>query len=587
MSTDVSTAEAGGAAGNPTPPAAPPALSPVELGRWAWRQLTSMRTALVLLFLLALAAVPGSVVPQRNIDAVAVRTWFDDHPQLAPVYDKLGLFNVYGSPWFAAIYILLMVSLVGCVLPRLRVYWRAMRARPPRAPRNLSRLPESRTFTVEGTPDAVLERAVAVLRKRRYRVEVSTGSTTRDGSTTGGVSTGSTSGGVSTSSTTGGDSTGSTTGGVSTGSTTRSVAGERGYLREAGNLLFHASVLVVLIGFALGQLYGYKGGVITVVGQGFSNSLSQYDDFAPGSLFGPDDLTPVNLTVKDFDVSFLTSGPNMGQPKDFSAKLAYAEEPGAPEKSYDLAVNHPLTLDGVSVFLVGHGYAPVVTVKDGNGDVAYQGPVVFLPQDSSFASFGVIKVPDAAPKQLGFEGLFLPTYGFTMQRGPFSQFPDALDPVLSLVPYQGDLGMDTGKAQSVYELDKDGLEPFASTDASRGANARVKLSPGDTVQLPDGAGSIRFDRVDRWVKLQVSNSPGKGLALGGVLLGILGLMGSLFIRPRRAWVRVTRDPEDDGRTVVELAGLDRSSGGDLDVEVDALERELRAGSTQHTPEETS
>jgi cytochrome c biogenesis protein len=107
------------------------------------------------------------------------------------------------------------------------------------------------------------------------------------------------------------------------------------------------------------------------------------------------------------------------------------------------------------------------------------------------------------------------------------------------------------------------------------------------VKLPDGQGSIHFDRVDRWVKLQVSDSPGKGLALGGVLLGILGLMGSLFIRPRRAWVRVARDPEDDGRTVVELAGLDRSSGGDLDVEIDALERELRAGSTQQTPEETS
>ena len=38
------------------PPPSPPALSPVQLGRWAWRQLTSMRTALVLLFCLALAA---------------------------------------------------------------------------------------------------------------------------------------------------------------------------------------------------------------------------------------------------------------------------------------------------------------------------------------------------------------------------------------------------------------------------------------------------------------------------------------------------------------------------------------------------
>jgi cytochrome c biogenesis protein len=97
------------------------------------------------------------------------------------------------------------------------------------------------------------------------------------------------------------------------------------------------------------------------------------------------------------------------------------------------------------------------------------------------------------------------------------------------------------------------------------------------VRLPDGLGSIRFDGVKRWVKLQVSHSPGKGIALGGVLLGIVGLMGSLFIRPRRAWVRVTRTTDDTGRgrTVVELAGLDRSSGGDLTGEVDELERSIR------------
>ncbi len=540
----------GGAATNPAPPSGPPVLSPLELARWAWRQLTSMRTALVLLFLLALAAVPGSVVPQQNIDAVGVSAWKERHPQLTPLYESLGLFNVYSSVWFSAIYILLMISLVGCVVPRLRVYWTAMRALPPKAPRNLDRLPESRTFTLDEAPDVVLGRAERVFRKRRYRV-VST-STSGDGSTHGGE-----------------------------------LAGERGYLREAGNLLFHASVLVVLVGFALGQLYGYKGGVITVVGQGFSNSLSQYDDFAPGALFGPERLKPLNFTVEDFDVQFLTSGPQLGQPKDFTAKVAYEEEPGQPLSTYDLAVNHPLMLDGISVFLVGHGYAPIVTVRDGNGDVAYQGPVVFLPQDSSFASFGVVKVPDAAPTQLGFEGLFLPTYGFTMERGPFSQFPGLIDPVLSLVPYSGDLGLDDGSPQSVYELDKDDLDTFESADASRGSAARLKLSPGDTVELPDGAGSIRFDGVDRWVKLQVSDTPGKALALGGVLLGIIGLMGSLFIRPRRAWVRVSPSPQGDGRTVVELAGLDRSSGGDLDQEIDELERRIRADDTKNTTEETS
>jgi cytochrome c biogenesis protein len=510
----------GGSGATPGPPAAPPALGPIGLARWAWRQLTSMRTALVLLFLLALAAVPGSVVPQRNIDSVGVGRWEDAHPTLAPVYERLGLFSVYNSVWFSAVYILLMVSLVGCIVPRLRVYWRGLRARPPRSPRNLGRLPESCSFELDEEPDVVLERARAVLRARRYRTDVRADS----------------------------------------------VSGERGYLREAGNLLFHVSVLVVLVGFALGQLYGYKGSVIVVAGQGFSNSLSQYDDFAPGSLFNPDHLAPFDFTVDDFHVRFLPTGPEAGQPLSFAADLTYQQAPGQSEKKYRLAVNHPLSVPGGNVFLVGHGYAPLVTVRDGNDRVAYKGPVVFLPQDSSFASFGVLKVPDAQPQQLGFEGLFLPTYGFTMARGPFSQFPDDLNPVLTILAYHGDLGLDQGTPQSVYELDKAKLHAFRKPD---GKPLRLDMAVGQTRQLSNGLGSVRFDGVDRWVKLQVSQSPGKGLALVGVLLAILGLMGSLFIRSRRAWVRVSRR---GGGTFVEVAGLDRSGGGDLGEEVAKLAR---------------
>jgi cytochrome c biogenesis protein len=525
--TEVAPAEptdAGGAPTTPpTPPASPPALSPLELGRWAWRQLTSMRTALVLLFLLALAAIPGSIIPQERVDAVAVNRWQDSHPTLTPVYEKLGLFSVYDSVWFSAIYILLVVSLVGCILPRTRIYWKALRARPPRTPRNLDRLPASRSFEVDEEPAAVLERAREVLRRRRYRVEAHD----------------------------------------------ESVAAERGYLREAGNLLFHVSVLVVLVGFALGQLYGFKGGVIVVNGQGFSNSLSQYDDFAPGSLFDPGDLSPFSFTVDDFHVKFARGGPEAGQPLSFDADLTYRETPADAPHRYNLRVNHPLELDGGSVYLVGHGYAPVVTVRDGDGKVAYQGPVVFLPQDSTFESFGVIKVPDAQPDQLGFEGLFLPTYGFTMARGPFSTFPDDLNPVLSMLPYHGDLGLDAGEPQSVYSLDKSDLKVFKKPD---GSPYRLDMAVGQTKTLPNGAGSITFDGVDRWVKLQIGSQPGKGIALAGVLLAIVGLLGSLFIRPRRTWVRARRS---GGRTVVEVAGLDRSAGGDLEDEVAELERLVR------------
>jgi len=214
-------------------------------------------------------------------------------------------------------------------------------------------------------------------------------------------------------------------------------------------------------------------------------------------------------------------------------------------------------------------------VRDGTGQVAYSGPVVFLPEDSTFKSFGVVKVPDArgpdGPEQLGFEGELYPTYAFTDATGPFSAFPDAKNPALSLLAYHGDLGLDDGVPQSVYALSKKGLEPIRKAD---GKPLRVDLALNQTVTLPDGLGSITFDGMSRFVKLQVSRSPGDFVALGGVVLALLGLLGSLFIRPRRIWVKVRRPDGESGRTLVEVAGLDRSAGGDLAGEVDAIAASL-------------
>ncbi|HEY6649064.1 MAG TPA: cytochrome c biogenesis protein ResB, partial [Mycobacterium sp.] len=124
------------------------ALRLLALMRNTWRTLTSMGTALVLLFLLALGAVPGSLIPQTAIDPIKVSDFLTAHPKLGPFYDKLGLFDVYKSAWFSAIYLLLFISLIGCVVPRLSVYLKAIRARPPKPPRNLNRLPGYERFTV-------------------------------------------------------------------------------------------------------------------------------------------------------------------------------------------------------------------------------------------------------------------------------------------------------------------------------------------------------------------------------------------------------------------------------------------------------
>ena len=131
-----------------------------------------MSTALILLFLLALAAIPGSLIPQTRVDASEVSAFKDRHPDLAPFFDRIGMFNVYSSVWFSAIYVLLMVSLIGCFIPRLRVYLSAVRARPPKAPKNLSRFAAYDTWTSDESVETEAERIRDLLRKQRRRVDL-------------------------------------------------------------------------------------------------------------------------------------------------------------------------------------------------------------------------------------------------------------------------------------------------------------------------------------------------------------------------------------------------------------------------------
>jgi hypothetical protein len=134
-----------------------------------------MRTALVLLFLLALGSVPGSVLPQEGIDPQAVQQYYAAHPSLAPLLARLSLFNVFASPWFAAVYLLLFASLAGCVIPRTFRLAGSARQPPPQAPANLSRLPLTARYETTLAPDEALAAAAAVLSAKRFRLRTGDG----------------------------------------------------------------------------------------------------------------------------------------------------------------------------------------------------------------------------------------------------------------------------------------------------------------------------------------------------------------------------------------------------------------------------
>ncbi|MFG1926717.1 cytochrome c biogenesis protein ResB [Cryptosporangium sp. NPDC048952] len=476
----------------------------LEEPRHWWRQLTSMRTALVLLFLLALAAVPGSTFPQRSLNQNKVDEYFTEHPTLAPVLDKLSAFDVFASPWFAAIYLLLFVSLVGCLVPRIRVHGRAMLRRPPVAPRNLDRLPVSSTAPVAGDASAIADTARGVLRRARWRTVVRT---------------------------------------EASGAVT--VSAEKGYLRETGNLAFHVALVGLLVGVASGSLWGWKASVLTVEGSAFCDTVAAYDSFSPGSRMRDASLPPFCVQLDDFQATYLDNG----QPEDFLAKVKFVEGDRAatddPDRAYELKVNHPLRLDGANVYLINHGYAPVLKYTDRYGTVFEETPA-FLPQDVQLTSEGAFVLPDAnqdpnstnrtSDVQMAFTGFFLPT---APPSGPPIQSvsPEAKDPAVTLVGYRGDTGLDSGIPRSVYSIDQNQVDSGALKSVGS-----KKLSVGEVWTLDDGT-TLQFAGFREFMTVQVGHDPGEMIVLISAGFMLVGLIASLTVRRRRIFVRVDNDGE--------------------------------------------
>jgi cytochrome c biogenesis protein len=479
-----------------------PEIGTVGLLRFAWRQLTSMRTALVLLMMLGVAAIPGSFIPQRTQNPMAVSDMFTNSPTKALWYERFSLFDVYASPWFSAIYILLFISLIGCVLPRAFEHYKASRALPPVTPKNLSRMEFHSEW--KGSGDE-LEIARQWFKKNRFRVRELDGS----------------------------------------------LSAEKGFTRETGNLFFHLALVLILIGVSLGSLFGMRGDAIVNVGERFINTPTTYDSLSFGKLFNEKTLPPFSIEVDKFVGKY---DPVTNAPLDYTMWVTVKSGPDATPEKKIVKVNSPLTFGSTRVYLQANGFSPIVTVRDAAGNVGYQGPVPFLPQDSNLSSTGAIKVPDVTP-QLGFVGSFFPTIGRANEGGGISVFPEALDPRLFLAAWMGDLGLDNGRPQSVYRINTDVMKKIGLKS----------LSPGETYSFEEG--SITFETYVPWVNLQVVRDPGKSYALVGGIVAILGLLASLFTRRRRIWVSVDKKK-------VKVAGLAKNATPGLELEIAQLAKAL-------------
>jgi cytochrome c biogenesis protein len=512
--------------GQGKPAIAQPSLTTSGWARFLWRQLTSMKTALVLLLLLALGAIPGSLVPQRSADPNGVIRYQREDPELYAILDGLQLFDTYTSVWFSAIYLMLFISLIGCILPRTNHHLKALRQAPPATPSRLDRLEHYRAGEYSGTREELLASASAVLKKSGYRIAPEASA----------------------------------------------VAAERGYLRETANLAFHFALVGVLVALAAGTGFKYSGQRIIIEGQAFTNQLTSYDSFSPGRFFSEGSLEPYSLTLNEFIPEYefdVTSG--VANALDFTALMSVNE--GANQREATLKVNQPLDIAGTSVYLLGNGFAPWVTVRSANGTVIFSQPVPFLPQDGNLTSVGVVKLPDGLASQTGLLGFLYPS-AIALPSGALSSvYPEPDQPVLTFNVFEGDLGLNEGIPRNVYSLDTDSLTQITGGDTGEDS---LVLGLGQSQELPGGRGSVEFTALPRFISVDIHRDPTQlpvGIA-SAVILG--GLVVSLFVTRRRAWIRVS-EPAPGEMARVEFAALARGDDPGLDT---ALER-LVADFSQH------
>ncbi len=469
-----------------------------------WRTLRSMRTALILLLMIALASVAGSLLPQWPNTPERVLQYRVDHPFWGSFFDRAGLFDVFGSWWFVLLVTLLFVSLVACLVPRTRALWRNLRT-PPMQAREIDAFPQYAEVSVAAGPDAAIEVARRTLRRRRFRVA-------RDPDRP-------------------------------------ALAAEKGLAREVGSLAFHWAFILLLAGVIYGKGTGFSGLIAVVEGQTWVDAEANYDGTIRAGRFF-DDFTGIGLHLKDFRSDFA----NTGQPMDFVSDVDVLEPDGSVLREESIRVNHPARVEGLWIYQSSFGWAPVVEVTV-DGEVVSSGPVVMDrdPAPEGVVEFampwrGVVKLPGAGAggldRAIELE-LWPDSRAFAALLEP-GAVPQAMlvefDPIIRFTLWEGVLG-----DLATNRLDSTVLDEVSSGIV--GAERTADLADGAALaEGEEGSGStISFPELRQYSVFQVARDPGVPLVLAAAILILVGLLPALYGSRRKVWVRA--DPDGDGSTM--------------------------------------
>jgi cytochrome c biogenesis protein len=481
-----------------------------------------MRTALVLLILLAAASSVGSLLPQIPNSPERVASYRSAHPALGDFFARAGFFDVFGSWWFALILSLLFVSLIACLVPRSRAMIRSIRQRPIQA-RELDAFPHYREIVVPGPPADVAATARAVLRRHGYRVAVS-----EDG---------------------------------------RAVAAEKGALREAGSLVFHWAFVLLLLAVVIGKGTGYVGHATIVEGQTWTDAAVNYDGDIRTGRFSSGGHTGIGIKLIDYTNAFRTSG----VPMDFSSTVELIDPDGAAVRQDVVTINHPVSFGGVRIFQYGFGWAPVITVHD-QGRTLYHGPIVMGQSAPSGVNpltvpwVGFVKLSTLRP-QVAIQFELYPdsvAYLNGLLSGTPQPMTEANAPFMRYSVWKGKLtdpsltDLDT---RFMRQTSSGGIGQGWTVDLANGCVASGDVSSDLPAQVartacPNGEApppfTMSFPELRQYTRLQISRDTTVPFVLGAAILILAGLIAAMYSSRRKVWVRA--EARDAG-SVLQVGGF--------------------------------
>ena len=508
-----------------TTPSGPTVRQSVAL---VWRNLRSMRTALILLLILAAASVIGSLLPQIPNSPERVGRYLDDHGAWGTFLFRAGFLDVYGSWWFVLITTLLFVSLAACLFPRTRALLRALRQRPIHA-RELDGFLHHAELRVGATPDEAAAGAARYLRRKRFRVSRQGGA----------------------------------------------VAAEKGVLREVGSLLFHGAFFLLLVGVIVGKGTGFTGRAVVTEGETWVDARVNYaGEIRTGRYFGGAH-TGMGIELLDFDDSYRRNG----LPIDFVSRVRFLDRDGRTADLEEIRVNHPASRDGLRIFQEGFGWAPVVTASldgtpmwstpiDMTRDQAPEGvPATAMPWR------GAIKLTAPDPDVMITLELWSDYRAFVNLQltGEPTPMLVQFDPFIRYSVYVGRI-LDPARSS----VDPTGMRRVARGDLHAAGTAHADVAGvGDL--------TLSFPELRQYSVLLISRDVGIPAVLAAAILVLVGLIPALYVSRRKVWVRAEAAP---GGTLVKIGGFALQRKESFDEEFDRIVRAVGGleGAAPHAEE---